>query len=139
MMQAKLHGAEELRGSLQDIANTYPLDMEKTLRRIGDKARRMIAENSPDSGKNNRHKLKKSWKMKISGYTGATLSCAIRSTAPHFHLVDRGHVQKTPGGRVTGFVKGRHFIEQTAQEVETNVAPEEMRKFANKIKKKLGG
>lgn len=129
---------EEFRASIDKIANTFPLESEKRLTRIGNKMKKMLKERSPDSGAAHRRKLNKSWKSKAKGYSGETLSVEIWSNAPHFHLVDRGHKLVNKKGTAVGFVQGKHFLEKTAQEVEATVVPGEMDKFLDEIAKKMG-
>jgi Bacteriophage protein of unknown function (DUF646). len=129
---------EEFKQQIADVANQFPATAEKHLKKIGNKFKKIVKQKSPDSGNDSKKKLNKSWKSEVKGYSGEELSMDIWSTSPHFHLVDRGHVQKTPGGRVTGFVQGKHFLEATAQEVEAEVVPAEIEKLYDEISKKLG-
>ena len=71
--------------------------------------------------------------MRIEG-TGKNLRANIYSTAPHFHLVDRGHVQKAPDGRVTGFVQGSHFLQKTLD----NEGADIQEAMGEKLLRKLG-
>jgi hypothetical protein len=121
-----------------EIADQYPATCEMHLKKIGNKFKAIVKKKSPDSGKDSKKKLNKSWKSEVKGYTGTDLQVDIWSTSPHFHLVDRGHVQKTPNGKVTGFVQGKHFLEATAQEVESEVVPQEIEKLFDDLEKKLG-
>ena len=41
-----------------------------------------------------------------------------KNYAPHAHLIEFGHVQTTPSGRVTGFTPARPFMLPAAYEVE---------------------
>lgn len=130
-------GVNEFLADINDVANTFPLESEKRIKRIGNKFKNIAKQKSPDSGHNSRKKLNKSWKSEVTGYKGEDLACNIWSTSPHFHLVDRGHVQKSKRGKITGFVQGKHFLEATAQEVEKNILPAELEKFCKEITKKL--
>ena len=128
----------EFKASIDKIATAFPLESEKRLTRVGNKMKKMLKTASPDSGRAHRRKLNKSWKSKAKGYSGETLSVEIWSTAPHFHLVDRGHKVVNPKGVPIGFVQGKHFLEKTAQEVEATVVPGEMDKFLDEIAKQMG-
>jgi len=119
------------------VANEFPLESEKHLKRVGNKFKKIVKEKSPDSGHDTKRKLKKSWKSEVTGYKGEDLACNVWSASPHFHLVDRGHVQKDRKGNAKGFVQGKHFLEATAQEVESEVLPSELEKFQREIAKKL--
>lgn len=100
---------EEYSKLLQLATNQFPLEQEKALTRGARKMVKAIKERTPDSGVKHKRKLKSSWKMEITGYTGKTIQAEIGSVAPHFHLVERGHVIKTRGGRVKGFKQGTFF------------------------------
>jgi len=128
---------DDFLGDINQVANEFPLESEKRLNKIGNKFKKIVRDKSPDSGKASKRKLKKSWKSKVTGYKGENLECEVWSTSPHFHLVDRGHVQKNKKGQVLGFVQGKHFLEATAQEVDTTVVPAELEKFMNEIAKKI--
>lgn len=126
------------RQQLADVANEYPATAEKHLRRIGNKFKKIIKEKSPDSGKDHKNKLNKSWKSEVKGFSGEDLSMDIWSTSPHFHLVDRGHKLVGKNGVVLGFVQGKHFLAATAQEIESDVVPAEIEKMYKDISKKIG-
>lgn len=119
------------------IAYEYPLEAEKHLQTIGNRFKKIIREKSPDSGKNSKRKLKKSWKSKLSGYKGSNLQIDIWSTSPHFHLQDRGHVQTDRNGKPLRFIQGKHFLASTCQEVESTVIPSQLDKFIADIEKKI--
>lgn len=133
-----ISGLDEYKTNITALANEFPATCEKHLKKIGNKFKKIVKDKSPDSGINHKKKLKDSWKSEINGYTGAELSMDIWSTSPHFHLVDRGHVQKTKSGRVVGFVQGKHFLAATAQEVENDVVPAEIEKMFKDISRKIG-
>ena len=96
-----------------------------------------LKDNSPFSTVEHKGKLNKSWRMRMEG-AGNDLRADIYSTAPHFHLVDRGHVQKAPDGRVTGFVQGRHFLQKTLDEegsdIQENMGQKLLRKLGDNLR-----
>ena len=55
----------------------------------------------------------------------------VWNSAPHFHLIEDGH-QLVRGGRVIGFVPGKHIMERTRNEYE-DIVPEEFEKMADDI------
>lgn len=129
---------EAYSAELLDAVNKFPGTAEKHLRSAGNQFKKMLISKSPNSGSEHKRKLIKSWHSEIKGYTGSELSCDIYSTAPHFHLVNRGHVLKNQRGQTIGFVQGQHFLEAAAQEVETDILPNEWEKLLKDITKKLG-
>ena len=141
---------DEFIKKLDSVSNEYAATAEKHLRKTGTRLKKAVVEASPDgsssdtvtskSGKThkNRKKLKNSWKGTVKGESGEDLEYDLRSTAPHFHLVDRGHVQKTPSGRITGFVPGKHFFDKAVKEWEaTDDISKELEKYMQEVKKKV--
>lgn len=122
---------------VERIATEFPLEAEKRLKKIGNKFKKIVVEKSPDSGKDSKHKLKKSWKVKIEGLNSKELKCNIYSTSPHIHLQDRGHVQLNKQGNPIRFIQGKHFLESTNQEINNNVIPQELESFIKHIKRKI--
>jgi hypothetical protein len=134
----EITGLDEFKTHIKIVANEFPGTCEKHLKRVGNKFKKELKKASPDSGKDHKNKLSESWTSDVQGYTGEDLQMNIWSNSPHFHLVDRGHVQKTKSGKVVGFVQGKHFLEKTAQKIESDVLPKEMEKLYKDISKKLG-
>lgn len=120
---------------IENVANEYPRLAEKRLRKIGNKFKKLLKEKSPASVNESKHKLKKSWKSKVDGLSGNDLEYKIWSTSPHFHLVDRGHMQTDKKGNPIKFVQGKHFLEKSAQEVDADVIPKELNSFFDEIEK----
>ena len=84
---------------LERMAREYPGDAEETLEKGAKRMLKEIKKATPD-GKvaDHRHKLKKSWECKIQGYHADDTRAEIRSTAPHFHLINRGFRRVSPHG-----------------------------------------
>ncbi|WP_110955751.1 hypothetical protein [Anaerosinus massiliensis] len=129
---------EEFKQQNEAVAREYPGTAEKHLKRIGNKFKKIVSEKSPDSGTEHKRKLKKSWKSEMEGHSGDDLKMNIWSTSPHFHLVDRGHKKVDKKGNAIGFVQGKHFLEATAKEVESDVVPAEIERLYKTISKKIG-
>ena len=106
---------EEFIGRLQTVQKNFPDDVETVLNRGANRMIKALKTNSPDSGKDHKGKLNKSWKKKIEGY-GKDIHANIYSTAPHFHLIDRGHKIVDKKGQEKGFVQGKHFLQKTIDE-----------------------
>ena len=81
---------EEFVRRLDEMRIQYPGDAEDVLEAGAKKMTKAIRKASPVGDTNHPHKLKKSWRCKIKGYRAADTRAEIRSTAPHFHLVNRG-------------------------------------------------
>lgn len=121
---------------ISQVAKTYPLICEVHLKKIGSKFKKIVKQKSPDSGRDHKGKLNKSWKSKVD-IDPMSMQVDIWSTSPHFHLVDRGHKIVDSKGKVKGFVQGKHFLEATAQEVDSEVVPVQMALFVAELKKEI--
>lgn len=133
-------GLDELKAHMTDAANVYLDTAEKHLNRTGNKLKKIVRENTPNSPYAHRHKLAKSWKSEIKGLNADELEYQLRNTAPHFHLVERGHVLKTAKGKTIGFVQGKHFLEKSIAEFQAeNIAEKEFDKLAKDLAKKIDG
>lgn len=136
--EIEIKGLSDYQKQLAAAANEYAATAEKHLRKAGNALKKMAKEKSPDSGTKHRHKIKESWTGEVDGTSGQDLEYKLRNKAPHYHLVERGHVQTTPSGRVTGFVPGRHFFEAACKDFESSgVADKEVEAFLNEVGKKI--
>lgn len=129
---------EEFIGRLQAVQKDFPDDVEVVLNRGANRMVRALKENSPDSGKDHKRKLNKSWKKKIEGY-GRDIHADIYSTAPHFHLVDRGHKIVDKKGREKGFAQGKHFLQKTIDEQQDDLQEYMWKGVYRRVKDKLDG
>lgn len=130
---------DEFNNRLKELCSEFPAEQETVLKAGATKMVRKIRENTPDSGEEHKRKLKKSWRMEMAGFTGRSIRAEIRSTAPHFHLVERGHVIKTPGGKIVGFKQGTFFMKKTVDSNQKSITDEMVQKLYKKVKKKLDG
>jgi len=129
---------DSFKQSLVEIAETFSDTAEKHLNACGNKLKKELKQNTPDSGTDHKKKLNKSWKSETVGYSGKDLEYRLWNKAPHVGLVDRGHMVVTKGGKVHGFVQGTHFIDKTTKEFEASGAiDKELTKFAKDVQKKL--
>ncbi|WP_370852261.1 HK97 gp10 family phage protein [Megasphaera elsdenii] len=140
MSELVYKGLDELKANMTAACNEYLDTAEKHLNRTGNKLKKIAKENTPSSPYEHSHKLKKSWKSEIKGYTAGELEYQLRNTAPHYHLVERGHVLKTQSGKAIGFVQGKHFLEKSVAEFESqNIAGTEFDKLAKDLAKRIEG
>lgn len=129
---------EEFIGRLQTVQKNFPDDVETVLNRGANRMVRALKTNSPDSGNDHKGKLNKSWKKKIEGY-GKDIHANIYSTAPHFHLVDRGHKIVDKKGHEKGFVQGKHFLQKTIDEQQDDLQEYMWKGVYKRVKDKLDG
>ena len=123
---------------LQTVQKNFPDDVETVLNRGANRMIKALKTNSPDSGKDHKGKLNKSWKKKIEGY-GKDIHANIYSTAPHFHLVDRGHKIMDKKGHEKGFVQGKHFLQKTIDEQQDDLQEYMWKGVYKRVKDKLDG
>ena len=136
---------DEFKQKLDAVSKEYTESAENHLKKCGNKLKKRAQENTPSSGKarkNSKGKtikpLSKSWKGKITGLSANDIQYELRNTSKVYHLVERGHVQKTPGGRVTGFTQGKHFFDKVVNDFkESSEIEGELEKFMQEVKKKL--
>ena len=129
---------EEFIGRLQTVQKNFPDDVETVLNRGANRMIKALKTNSPDSGKDHKRKLNRSWKKKIEGY-GKDIHANIYSTAPHFHLVDRGHKIMDKKGHEKGFVQGKHFLQKTIDEQQDDLQEYMWKGVYKRVKDKLDG
>lgn len=129
---------KEFIGRLQAVQKEFPDDVEVVLNRGANRMVRALKENSPDSGKDHKGKLNKSWEKEIEGY-GKNIHADIYSTAPHFHLVDRGHKIVDKKGHEKGFVQGKHFLQKTIDEQQDDLREYMWKGVYRRVKNKLDG
>lgn len=129
---------EEFIGRLQTVQKNFPDDVATVLNRGANRMIKALKTNSPDGGKDHKGKLNKSWKKKIEGY-GKDIHANIYSTAPHFHLVDRGHKIMDKKGHEKGFVQGKHFLQKTIDEQQDDLQEYMWKGVYKRVKDKLDG
>lgn len=78
-------GLDELKMRMTDAANIYLDTAEKHLNRTGNKLKKIVKQNTPNSPYEHKHKLAKSWKSEIKGLNADELEYQLRNTAPHYH------------------------------------------------------
>lgn len=133
----EISGLDTMQKKLNYVATKYPYESEILLTKVGNKFRNSVKKRTPDSGKQSKRKLMKSYRLsKVQG-TGKDLYVEFRSTAPHFHLLERGHKVVDKNGKDTGKrVNGKLMIEQTALEYQ-RAFPKEVEKMVDKLIKGL--
>lgn len=67
----------------------------------------------------------------IEENVGAT--ALVWNSARHFHLIENGH-NLVRGGRIVGFVPGKHIMEKTRNEYE-NIVPQRFEEMIDEILK----
>lgn len=128
----RLSGDTELQAAFRDVLRKAPDRVEDQLMKMAHKLRKSTRERTPEK----RGRLRRSYRIEEPTRLPDGYKVDLRSKAPHFHLIERGHRKVTPSGRELGFVPGVFMLEQsiTTANAET---PEELEKWLNKLYKEL--
>lgn len=127
MMDFDMSGLTNLQQDLLDVAqNRLPRESFQLMRKIGSKARTVVAKEArsrvkKDSG--DYHKRFKRGKV-FKGADGEIVVRVINS-APHAHLIEHGH-RLVRGGREVGFVAGKKVMDHGLQNFESSGQFEKM-------------
>ena len=93
MNSFEIKGIEKLQNSIDYILTNYNDDAETILKKCGNNFKKSVVEKTPN-GKNKKDeskKLNRGYKVsQVQGYSKDKW-VEIRSTSPHFHLIERGH------------------------------------------------
>lgn len=124
---------------LAQLEKEMPLEAEKQLRKGANTLKKMAEEKAPDSGREYKGKISKSFKVEIKGLSGKDLEAHVYNKAKHFHLIERGHVIKTRKGKVIGYKAGTFFFKNVCNKYKFTIAPVLSELFFKKMKRKLNG
>lgn len=130
-------GLEGFQHDLEKAIRKAPVRAEETLvelaKEFKDSAKQKAnaeLKSHERTGSEKNKAIKRKWGMKvINERVGAT--ALIWNSARHFHLVEHGH-QLVRGGRVIGFVPGKHIMEKTRNDYK-DIVPERFEKMVNDI------
>lgn len=112
----------------KETLNTLGKDFKKTAKK---KANSELKPHERAADQKNKA-IKRKWGSKVVDES-VGMTALIYNSARHFHLVENGH-NLVRGGRVVGFVAGKHIMEKTRQEY-SNVVPETFEKMVDNILK----
>lgn len=113
-----------------------PSKIYKGMDKIGRKLRKELKDATPVSKVNKpaKKRLKARWRLSKTEREYNTYETKIRSTAPHYHLVERGHRLVSPytrkgaklkdGGKNLGKVEGQYFAKRVLDQAEPRVDKE---------------
>lgn len=135
----EIDGLEELEKDLTKAIQKAPEKAKETLKEIGKEfknaaKKRANSELKPHerAGSEKNKAIKRKWGTKvIDENVGAT--ALVWNSARHFHLIENGH-NLVRGGRVVGFVEGKHIMEKTRNEYE-GIVPERFEDMVDEILK----
>lgn len=158
-------GLDELAADISKCVSKYPDETEKEVFRLAGAFTKDVNAKMPGSYESGKRPIPKEWHRKRdSGFSGGgySVSVEIQNTAPHWHLVENGHVvkadpkmfaaktggrldrnkshrtaksrSKNPNLRVLGFAPGRHYCENTRREWDSKF-PAQISPFLDKMLK----
>ena len=106
-------GLLKIAKSVKDGANS-----KKFLQKEGNKLRKKTVDKAKTTVKKyTGNYLKSIKKGKIYNFEG-NLSLRVFSSSPHAHLIESGHIKKTPSGEERGFKPGYHVFDKAARDFE---------------------
>lgn len=104
-------GAEELAADMKRLIDTAPEALDRAMMR----AAKGFTDDCNDLMPSD-YSFRKTWKRhKVTGDFGITTAIEVRNAAPHWHLVENGHVKWLNGTNTGGFVPGKHYAERTRE------------------------
>ena len=135
----EIDGLEELEEDLKRAIQKAPAQAEETLLKLAkdfkkNAKKKAEAELKPHERKGDQQKkaIKRKWGHKlVDDNVGAT--ALVWNSARHFHLIENGH-NLVKGGRIIGFVAGKHIIERTKNEYE-DIVPQRFQQMIDDILK----
>lgn len=135
----QIEGLEELERDLKKAIKKAPAQTEETLIQLAKEfknsaKKRANSELKPHEreGEQKKKAIKRKWGHKlVDDNVGAT--ALVWNSARHFHLIENGH-NLVRGGRVVGFVPGKHIMENTRNEYK-NIIPDRFEKMIDEILK----
>lgn len=132
-----IKGLDELQKELTKAIKKYPDKAEEKLESLSKEFKKRVVQLTKQNTNKYSGKLLKGFKLdKIRGY-GVNMEKDFRGTAPHFHLIEKGHEQVTADGRNIGFVPGLYLVKQARDEFAERL-PEDMQDLIDEIVKECG-
>lgn len=127
-----MDGLEDLESDLKFAMQEYPTEMRKGLRKVANEFKKSCKARTPDgnTSKKSAEKLRRKFGVKTKK-DGDQYIALVYNSAYHFHLVEYGH-NLVRGGKVIGFVPGKHMMEQTRNEYR-DVIPDRFEKICDEV------
>lgn len=129
-MNLKITGLDEVENGISSLVKAVPVAANQGLMGIAREFRKSARARTPDSGKSHKAKLKKKYGIKTVDKSKTNVTVMVYNSAPHFHLVERGH-ELVIAGKNCGFVAGQHMFEKTVNEYE-RIMPNELEGIIDK-------
>lgn len=102
-------GLDEMAERCRKISERYQYEVEETMIKSGNELKKEARKQTASAVDRITGRLERSYTVKVSGEGSAT-HADLYNTAPHFHLVENGHIQTDRNGNEIGFVPGRQMV-----------------------------
>ncbi|MDU4696395.1 MAG: HK97 gp10 family phage protein [Paenibacillus sp.] len=98
----------------------FPAEVKRFMRAEGNKLRKLILVRAKsDVKKNSGNYIRGIKRGKVYRYEGDQTAIRVYNSAPHAHLIEKGHRQVAKDGTEVGFVKGKLVFEKSKKEFES--------------------
>lgn len=107
----------ELDKDIEKMMTEYPDASLKYLQKEARKWKKLANEKGYGKYTGGKRPIPKSWKnIKEENILHQATEIQIQNKAPHFHLVENGHVKWLFGRNTGGYVAGKHWAEQAREQ-----------------------
>ena len=132
MADFKVEGIDEFQEKLKTIEKKAPDRIIEKLDEVGKKLRVAARDNTPKvTGK-----LRKGYKLLPIEKIQGGYQKGMTNTAPHFHLVEKGHRKVSKSGKELGWTEGLFMLEKTVKEQEEPIM-EELQEWLDELFQEL--
>mgnify|MGYP001002058484 FL=1 len=111
----KIEGVEEFQEKLKLIEKKAPDRILDKLDEEGKKLRKQAMNNTKKGKTGN---LRKGYKLLPVEKIKGGYQKGMTNTAPHFHLVEKGHRKVSKSGKELGWTEGKFYLDRTVKEME---------------------
>ncbi|MCS4471100.1 HK97 gp10 family phage protein [Clostridium botulinum] len=133
-MEIDTQGFGELIQDINSVCNVLPYAEDELLEKSGRKLRKYCKDRTPYREQDKKH-IRNSYKLSPVKRSGNTNFIEMTNTAPHFHLIERGHRQISKSGEEIGFVEGIHMVERGTEEFDAQFPTEVEKMIDNMLKR----
>lgn len=114
---------DELDKRLGEILDKFPQKRRELVENVGEKMYQQVLRNIDSCVKEGTGDLKRGVSKEIGSRGGYAAIRANYKIAPHANLVENGH-KIVRGGKVVGWVAGKHMYRNTINQVENEIIQE---------------
>lgn len=123
----ELQGLTEFQNDLLQASNAAKRQIPRIMRKVGTKARTVVARKARTLVKKQTGNYQKGWKRgKVFKGNDGAMTIRVYNAAPHAHLIEDGHRQVTKDGREVGFTRGKKVLQKGIQEFDASGVAQQM-------------